>query len=203
MHGFIQAGGGDFALLLRNIFTAHPKLNRGIGDYPVRILYTRLGHSEIFRAQIEAIKRAQKYIYAQNAYFADDIMLLELIRARRRGVDVRVIIPLQSNIGLMTRSNILAANAMLANGIRVFIYPEMSHVKAAVFDGWANIGSANFDKASFKLNKELNLSIFDPEAVKKLNERLFVTDMERSIELTEPFPERWYDFLLELLADHI
>ena len=56
-----------------------------------------------------------------------------LIEARQRGVDVRVIIPLETDRGLITRNIALAANALLENGVRVFIYPGFSHAKAAVF----------------------------------------------------------------------
>ena len=115
-------------------------------------------------------------------------MLYELARARRRGVDVRVIMPLRGNHGPVNTSNILAVNAMLEHGIRVFVYPGMSHVKAAVFDGWACLGSANWDKLSFRTNKELNIATSHPEAVDELLERVFFADFEKSVEVTEPMP---------------
>ncbi|UCG72914.1 MAG: phosphatidylserine/phosphatidylglycerophosphate/cardiolipin synthase family protein [Chromatiales bacterium] len=170
--------------------------------HPMRVLFTRTGDPEIFRTQREAIRSAQRYIYIQNAYFSDDAMLYELARARRRGVDVRVILPLVSNHGAMNQSNVLAANAMLEHGIRVFLYPGMSHIKAAVFDGWACLGSANWDKLSFRTNRELNLATSHPEAVDELLERIFAEDFAQSVELTEPFPARWSDHLMELVADY-
>jgi cardiolipin synthase len=182
------------------------KLNRQTGEgvgYPVRVLFTRTGNSEIFRVQREAIRNAQGYVYVQNAYFTDDAMLFELAKARRRGVDVRVILPLFGNHGPINQSNVLAANAMLEHGIRVYIYPGMSHVKAAVFDGWACLGSANWDKLSFRINKELNLATSHPAAVDELNKRLFEADFARSVELTEQFPERWSDHLTEVVADYL
>jgi phosphatidylserine/phosphatidylglycerophosphate/cardiolipin synthase-like enzyme len=130
-------------------------------------------------------------------------MLYELAKARHRGVDVRVIMPLVTDRGPITRNNALAANAMLQHGIRVFVYPGMSHVKAAIFDGWACLGTANWDKLSFSINKELNIATSHPDAVERLNERLFKKDFERSVEITEPFPERWSDHLIEILGDYI
>ena len=171
--------------------------------YPVRVLHTRPGNSEIFRAQRAAIRNAQDYIFIQNAYFTDDAMLYELAKARRRGVDVRVILPLVGNHGPVNKSNVLAANAMLEHGIRVFLYPGMSHVKAAVFDGWACVGSANWDKLSFRTNKELNIATSHPEYVQDLIDRIFVPDFAQSVELTEPFPERWSDHLMEVVADYL
>ena len=174
------------------------------GDgYPIRVLFTRPHDHEIFRVQRDAIRSARRYIYVQNAYFTDDAMLFELARARRRGVDVRVIMPLVTDRGPITRNNALAANAMLAHGIRVFIYPGMSHIKAAVFDGWACIGSANWDRWSFRINKELNIATSHPDAVAELERRVFEADFAESVELSEPFPERWTDHLLELVGDYL
>ncbi|MGB5490432.1 MAG: phosphatidylserine/phosphatidylglycerophosphate/cardiolipin synthase family protein [Woeseiaceae bacterium] len=171
--------------------------------YPLRLLHTRAGDAEIFLAQREAIRRAKSYIFVQNAYLTDDAMLYELAKARRRGVDVRVILPLVGNHGPVNKSNALAANAMLEHGIRVFLYPGMSHVKAAIFDGWACLGSANWDKLSFRTNKELNIATSHPEYVQSLFERVFDPDFDKSIELTEPFPERWSDHLAEIVADYV
>ncbi len=177
--------------------------SEGEAGYPVRVLFTRTGDPEIFKTQREAIRNAKGYVYVQNAYLTDDAMLFELARARRRGVDVRVILPLVGNHGPINKSNALAANAMLEHGIRVYIYPGMSHVKAAVFDGWACLGSANWDKLSFRVNRELNLATSHPAAVDELNKRLFEADFERSVELTQPFPERWSDHLIEIVADYL
>jgi cardiolipin synthase len=192
---------GDAGYALQRL-KPNPRLAEDVG-YPLRALHTRPGVSEIFNAQRAAIRNAKKYVYIQNAYLTDDAMLYELAKARRRGVDVRVILPLVGNHGPINKSNALAANAMLEHGIRVFVYPGMSHVKAAVFDGWACLGSANWDKLSFRTNKELNIATSHPEYVDKLFERVFDPDFAKSVELTEPFPERWSDHLIEILADYV
>jgi cardiolipin synthase len=171
--------------------------------FPMRVLHTRTSSPEIFNAQRAAIRNAQKYIYIENAYLTDDAMLYELAKARRRGVDVRVILPLVGNHGPINKSNALAANAMLEHGIRVFLYPGMSHVKAAVFDGWACVGSANWDKLSFRTNKELNIATSHPPSVQELERRVFLPDFAKAVELTEPFPARWSDHLAELVADYV
>ena len=130
-------------------------------------------------------------------------MLYELVKARRRGVDVRVILPYKTDSGTITRSNVLAANAMLRNGIRVYIYPGMSHLKAAIYDGWACMGSANMDNLSLRTNREMNLATSHPPAVDELFNRVFARDLQRSVELTEPLPNKWSDYLAELLADSL
>jgi cardiolipin synthase len=171
--------------------------------YPIRVLYTRPTASEIRRVQLEALRRSERYVYVQNAYLTDDAFLAALIDARRRGVDVRVVIPLQSDRGQLARDNILAANALFDNGVRVYIYPGMSHVKAAIFDGWACFGSANLDQLSLRINLETNLATSEPAAVEALERDLFEADFEISPEMREVFPERWVDHLWELVGDWV
>lgn len=189
---------GDFFALLKSV----KPVNTATDDmYPVRVLTTSPRDAQILRAQIAAIRNSQQRIYIQNAYFTSDAVLYELVLARRRGVDVRVILPLRSDFGLIDRANAIAANKMIANGIRVYIYPRMSHVKGAIYDGWACLGSANFDALSLQVNRELNIATSHPPFVEELLRRVFLADMERSVELTEPFPNQWHDFLTGLIAD--
>jgi hypothetical protein len=39
--------------------------------------------------------------------------------------------------------------------------------------------------------------------VDELLNRVFYPDFEKSVELTEPFPERWSDHLMEIVADFV
>lgn len=191
---------GDFGYF-GTVMGRRPKRADDVG-YPVRILFTRTEKAEIYKVQREAIRRARKYIYVQNPYFTEDVMLYELIRARKRGVDVRVIVPLETDRGLITRNNMLAANALLRNGVRVFIYQGMSHVKAAIYDDWACLGSANWDRWSFHLNKELNIATAEPAVVRELRERVFEADFAASVELIELIPESLSDYLYEVFGDY-
>jgi phosphatidylserine/phosphatidylglycerophosphate/cardiolipin synthase-like enzyme len=192
---------GDLGYVIKR---ATPNVRRSTNEnYPLRVLLTGPGNHEIYKAQLEAIRHAQRYIYIQNAYFTDDRLLRELVFARRRGVDVRVVIPMETDHGPITRSNVLAANVMLENGIRVFIYPGFSHVKAAIFDGWVSVGSANFDRLSLRLNRELNIVSSDPTIAQQLLERLFEPDFRSSPELTQLISERWVDHLVEIVADYL
>ena len=191
---------GDFSYLSS---WRRPTDNQHLEGYPVRLIYTKPGHHEIYDLQREAIRRSKRYIYIENAYFTDDALLKELILARRRGVDVRVIIPLETDRGLITRNITLAANILLANGVRVYIYPGFSHAKAAVFDGWVSVGSANLDRLSLHINKEINITTSDSSAVSALLEDLFEPDFQKSRELTEPFPQRWTDHIIEMFGDYV
>ena len=155
---------GDIAALFR-LFADSNSANP-VPGYPVRVLYTRAHDSQIYNVQLAALRRAQKYVYIENPYFSDDRILFELIAARRRGVDVRFVIAKRGDMKLMDMSNTQAINKMLANGIRVYLYPEMTHVKATVVDDWLMVGSANLDKLSLRVNKEVNISTSQPQAAR-------------------------------------
>ena len=192
---------GDLANFVA--FAKGKKENAGRDGYPVRVLQTRNFDSDIYKAQIAAIQSAQSYILIENAYFSDDRTVYELAKARRRGVDVRVIIPLRGNHGPMNASNKLTINKLLEHGIRVYQYPGMSHVKAAVYDGWASVGSANFDKLSLKVNKELNLATSDEETVQALLDQVFMPDLMMSKEIIAPIDVTVVTRLAEIVVDEL
>jgi cardiolipin synthase len=196
--------GGDFAYALAN---AKAEQYTGPGerqDYiDVRPLYTRTGDTQILRAQLAAMRKAKSRIFIEQPYVSDDEVISALIAARRRGVDVRVILPTGTDSGFMNSANILAARAFLNNGIRVYSYPGMSHVKAAIYDGWACVGSANFDKLSLRINQETDLATSDPRFVNQLRHELFEVDFRRAREWTEARPVKWTDYISEFIADQL
>ncbi len=191
--------GGDFSSLMPASFS--PAESAVPGAVPVRFLRTKPSRTHIYKAQLEAIRRARAYIYIENCYMADDRILYELCRARKRGVDVRVIFPGVVNHKIMEHSNRIVINTLLENGARVYVYPRMSHIKAAVYDGWACFGTANFDKLSLQIIRELNMATSDPEAVQALLDTLFLPDFEESTEIFDPVPLELKDHLIELVAD--
>ena len=193
---------GDVALFTKAMETRRSDMPDDKG-YPIRVLVSKTGESEIYRTQLEAIRRAKSYIYLENMYYMQDKILEELVKARLRGVDVRVIISLDELAWPVNRAHTMAANMLIENGVRVFVYPGSLHAKAAIYDGWLCLGSANFDKASFKRNRELNVATSHPGAVNELLERFFEPDFKISHELKEPVPANWTDGIAELLADQL
>lgn len=197
----LQSFLGDFRA---TFYRPEEPVNEPLPDHiSIRLLYTRPGDSQILRTQLAAITRARQRIYIQNAYFTSDDIIYELAQARRRGVDVRIIIPYQSDSGIINRSNVRAINTMLDNGIRVFVYPGESHIKGAVYDGWVCLGSANFDQLSLRMNKELDIATSDPIAVQGFLDNIMLPDFEKSVELKEQLPKKWSDFLMETIADQL
>ncbi|HUC85998.1 MAG TPA: phosphatidylserine/phosphatidylglycerophosphate/cardiolipin synthase family protein [Candidatus Acidoferrales bacterium] len=195
---------GDFAYAWAALFDRqHLRRNAEPGDIEIRVLRTATAKLQIYRAQLAAIRRAKRYIYIENAYFNDDKILRALITARQRGVDVRVILPTETDVDIMQTGNLVMANEMIREGIRVYLYPGMTHVKAAIYDGWACVGSANLDKMSLRISQEMDVAFSDPTAVDRLNEELFTVDFSRARELKSPMVLDWLDPLVKALADQL
>jgi cardiolipin synthase len=195
---------GDFAYAWESVFRrANLRRNTLTNSIDVRPLRTATGKIDLYRAQLEAINRAHRYIYIENAYFDDDMILRALIRARRRGVDVRVVFAQENDSDIMQTSDQVAGNELLASGARVFVYPGMTHVKAAIYDGWACLGSANFSKMSLRVGQELDVAFSDPATVDRLRHDLFEVDFQRSHEMKSPVPLDWFDPFIKAFGNQL
>jgi len=196
--------GGDFALAA--VAAAEERFEGPAerDDYvDLRLLYTNTGDPQILRAQLAAMAQASRRIWVQQPYLSDDAMIAGLVAARRRGVDVRVVLPSQGDSGFMNGANLVAANALIRNGVRVYAFPGMTHVKAALYDGWACVGSANFDKLSLRVNLETDVATSDPRFVDRLERELFERDFARSREIREQRSVGWSAYLASFIANQL
>lgn len=152
---------------------------------------------------LEAIERAQYHIYLTNAYFIPDrVILSALIQAAQRGVDVRVLLPWQSN---HPTADWLARGyfgTFLRSGVRIFGFQNaMIHAKTATIDGrWSTVGTANLDRLSLAGNYEINVEIYDQKFAEVM-EHIFELDLTNAFELTwEHWSHRpWYEWVGEKL----
>jgi cardiolipin synthase len=165
------------------------------------LLVSAPGNRQLAQVLYEAVDRACQRIYLENVYFTDSKLLYKLMQARRRGVDVRVVLTVHSTTDTINHANRVAANRLLRAGVRVFLYPSMTHVKAVTVDGcWAYVGSGNFDPLSFRHNCEVGLSISASPIIAELEGRLFLPDFNPEWELTQPLALTPYDYLCEWVA---
>lgn len=165
-----------------------------------KLVETAPGSHQLQRALYKAVDDARQYVYVENVYFTDGRLAYKLARARRRGVDVRVVLTVQSNCTPVNRATRVLANRLLAAGVRVYLYPGTTHVKAAAVDGcWAYVGTANFDALSLRHNRELGLAFGAGPALAELEETL-ARDFRDEWELREPLPVTAVDYACEVLA---
>jgi cardiolipin synthase len=167
----------------------------------LRRLYTKTFDRQIRRAELAAVRRARNRIYIENAYLYDNEMIIALARARLRGVDVRVVMPSENDFAAGQGSNLVTANYLLKQDVRVYFYPGMTHVKALLVDGWVCFGSANFDALSLRLNREVNLASSDREFSARFGREVFETDFAKCRELKEAVSVGWSDHLADAILD--
>lgn len=129
------------------------------------------------------VASAQRSIFINTPYFLPDkSMTDELLRAHRRGVDIKIVVPGHKADHLLTRSaSRRAYGPLLKDGVKIFEYqPAMIHAKVLMIDSlWAVVGSTNMDHRSFGLNDEVNLAVRDRGFTARL-ERDFARDMAES-----------------------
>ena len=146
--------------------------------------------SLIYVTLLSAIGNAERSIFITNAYFVPDPQLLRALRAAaRRGVDVKLILPSQTDSWLVFH----AGRAHYANLMRagVKIYQRRGvilHSKTALIDGvWATVGSTNLDWRSFLHNQEVNAVVLGVEFGAQV-QQMFEQDLLASEPITR---ERW------------
>tara|TARA_Y100001934_G_scaffold272475_1_gene360800 strand:+ start:2405 stop:3844 length:1440 start_codon:yes stop_codon:yes gene_type:complete len=117
-----------------------------------------------------AITQSRFRIWIATPYFIpDEALLLALRTAVYRGVDVKILVPKQSDSWLVRWASKTYYYELLQAGVQIFEYQGMLHAKATIIDGTGGlIGSANLDSRSFKLNFELNTFV----ASEAVNEQL-------------------------------
>ncbi|WP_142848347.1 phosphatidylserine/phosphatidylglycerophosphate/cardiolipin synthase family protein [Telmatospirillum sp. J64-1] len=159
-----------------------------------------------------AISAARRHIRISAAYFVpDDLTIAHLLAARRRGVEVDIIVPGRH----IDKSYVREASRrlwgpLLEAGVRIYEFtPSMYHCKLLIIDeSWSSIGSSNFDERSFRLNDEANLIVYD-HAFARDQITLFEADKRRSREYNfhqwrrRPWTEKASEEAWNLLRAHL
>ena len=118
---------------------------------------------EIREMLTSALVAAARRVLAEVYTLTDPSVIAELAGARRRGLDVRVVLdPNQSY-------NLHAAAMLRVAGVGVRWYPvprgALLHAKVGLFDGLLLLGSANWTLSGLGVNHELDVETRDVEAV--------------------------------------
>jgi cardiolipin synthase len=111
-----------------------------------------------------AISAASRRVRIMTPYFIPDReMIATLIATALRGIDVKIILPERSNLPYVDWASRAMHWELLKHDVRIFFQPApFAHTKLLVVDdGYSQIGSANLDPRSMRLNFELNLEVLD------------------------------------------
>jgi cardiolipin synthase len=164
--------------------------------------------NEISYGITQAIYEARESIFIQTPYFLPpDAMVHALQAAAMRGVDVRLMTSLRSDVPLVQVASHSYFKEMLHTGVKIYQYKKgFLHSKMMIFDhSLTLIGSANFDSRSFDQNFEVEAFIYDDQLAQQA-ENIFAEDQRHcdQISLREwskrPVMKRFIESLLRLFA---
>ncbi len=116
----------------------------------------RGGGWRLLRRYRRAFEDASRRIWLAHAYFLPDRRLVRrLVRAARRGVDVRLLMPARSDVPLATHAIRGLYPRLQRAGVRIFEWERsVLHAKLALVDDRTTlVGSFNLDPLSF-MNRE-------------------------------------------------
>ena len=190
-----------------------PKLTRA-GEMPAQIVSSadNDGTESIRLMYLLSIAAARRSVLLANSYFVpDDLSVRTLIAARRRGVDVQIIVPGPQIDSEVTRAASRRKWApLLEAGVSISEFqPTMFHCKVMVVDDvWVSVGSTNFDNRSFRLNAEANLNVID-RGLALQERRSFEKDRLRSRPITldewhhRPLLDRTGDWFAGLVGSQL
>lgn len=138
---------------------------RAIADGPERSL------ARLTELLVGAIGAARRRVAIMTPYFLPPReVMAPLLAAALEGVDVAVILPAKNNLPYVHRATRHMLWELLERGVRVYYQPgPFVHSKLFyVDDAYAQIGSANLDPRSLRLNFEMNVEVYDTAFVDEL-----------------------------------
>ena len=142
---------------------------------------------------LSALNSAREKIWLSSPYLIpDEKGLAALEAAALRGVEVKILIPEESEVKIADYANLTNAERLISH-TKIEIYRKCDgalHQKALLVDDkGVLVGSANFDYRSFRLNLELVAWIEDKEIVESMDE-LLRGDFEKAQRLSQEIFEK-------------
>jgi cardiolipin synthase len=158
----------------------------------------------IMRRYLQMIRNAEKSVVVVTPYFLPGYMLRKvLMEAVGRGVEVQVVIPKRSDVGLVDILRNKYMGPLHQSGIRFKMYlPHNLHAKLMLIDDTAfSIGSPNFDYRSFRYMYEIALIGNEPDIVTQVKEHIAFTldyteDFDYSQWTRRPLINKFFEWLL-------
>lgn len=139
---------------------------------------------------IRVIAAAKHRVYLYTPYFLPTEALLKALQtAALAGVDVRILMPRQSDSVMLNEASRSYVSECLRSGIKFYLYTAgMMHAKTLIVDDeYVSVGSTNFDFRSFEHNFEANIQIYSRDVNAHMAE-IFRDDLSSCVRI---LPAQW------------
>lgn len=150
-----------------------------------RVVATQPSAGGLFRLDQVVAAAAQRSLWLTDAYFvAVTSYVHALCAAASDGVDVRLLVPMGSDVPGFRALSRSGYRPLLEAGVKVFEWDgPMLHAKTAVADGrWARVGSSNLNLTSWLGNWELDVAVEDEAFAGKM-EAMYEDDLHHATEV--------------------
>ncbi len=155
------------------------------GSVALRIVATSPETAGLYRLDLLVAAGVRENLWLTDAYFIGTTTYVQALRsAALDGVDVRLLVPHDSDVQWIANFSRTQYRTLLEAGVRVFEWQgPMIHAKTAVADGrWARVGSTNLNIAGWLGNWELDVVIED-EGIGREMAAVFLEDLSHSVEV--------------------
>jgi cardiolipin synthase len=145
--------------------SAGPAICRAITDGPDE------DNDKLLNVILGAVSVARRQVLVMTPYFIPEPELSSALQAAAlRGVEVCLVLPERSNLRYVDWASRRWWTPLLARGVRIYLQPApFSHTKLLIVDGaYAQIGSANMDLRSLRLNFEIAVEIYCSQTCQQL-----------------------------------
>lgn len=117
---------------------------------PIRLNNTHWQRKHFYRDLLARIRSAQQRVWITTAYFVPDTRLLKALEfAASKGVSVRILIPMKSDMPFMNWATRAYYEGLNRSGVEIFEYrPTMLHAKTIIIDNWCSVGTSNLNHRS-------------------------------------------------------
>jgi cardiolipin synthase A/B len=126
------------------------------------------------------IERAERRLDVINPYVADQGILERLMAAARRGIQVRFVVPAESNVWATAGALEYWYEDLLAAGVEVWEHPVLPHAKVVLADERVLVGTTNLDAWALYRNWEVGLLFDDAGVAQTVRRDLFDRDVAAS-----------------------
>ena len=164
---------------------------------------------EIEQGYVRVLTSAKQYVYMETPYFLPtDPILFAMRTAALSGVDVRLMIPYETDTKIVEWASRTYVLATVKAGVKVYLYKAgFNHSKLLVADdSIATIGSTNVDFRSFENDFEANAFFYDKKIALEVKD-IFLKDQEESVALEDvrnlthrSFLQRLWESIIRLLS---
>jgi len=189
--------------------TVAPSLHSHAGETRLQVVPSGpdMPGDALYDVLLTAVFGARHRLWLVTPYFIpDDALCRAIILAVHRGVDVRILLPRQSNHRLADIAGRSYLREIQQEGGRILLYKHgMVHAKAVVADeGLAILGSANMDMRSLLLNYEVGVLVSSQTKVQQVSCWLekMMQDCEEGVEAVNAMGEMG-EGLARLLAPQL